>query len=214
MATLRHLRVPPAGGHPVSESRASVLVMHSGKGPGAGPALDERQRAVVELAPTAAGVVVGAPGTGKTTTLVERVASLVAGGMSPDAIVVLTPSRQSATLLRDRLALAVDRATAGPLARSVASLAFQIVRAYEVHAHREPPQLLTARGGTDWFMDAGGLFDGAGHACSSIAAWSSASMDSMATAVSVSLAAASSDSANSSGVTPGSSTRMCPIMKW
>ena len=74
------------------------------------------------------------PGTGKTTTLVDRVASLVAGGMSPDAIVVLTPSRQSATLLRDRLALAVDRATSGPLARSVASLAFQLVRAAEVHA--------------------------------------------------------------------------------
>ena len=117
--------------------------MHSGKGPGAGPALDERQRAVIELAPMAAGVVVGAPGTGKTTALVQRVASLVAGGMSADAIVVLTPSRQSATLLRDRLALAVDEATSGPLARSVASLAFQVVRAFEVHAHREPPQLLT-----------------------------------------------------------------------
>ncbi|WP_374316453.1 UvrD-helicase domain-containing protein, partial [Microbacterium sp.] len=110
---------------------------------GAATVLDDRQRAVVGLPPDASGVVVGAPGTGKTTALVARVAALVEGGLDPDAVLVLTPSRQTATALRDRLAIAVDRATSGPLARSVASFAFQLVRAHAVATDAEPPQLLT-----------------------------------------------------------------------
>ncbi|MCR2812059.1 ATP-dependent DNA helicase [Microbacterium sp. zg.Y1084] len=104
---------------------------------------DSAQRRVLALEPGASAVVVGAPGTGKTATLVARVHALVQAGVDPDAIVVLTASRTAATLLRDRLALAIGRATAGPLARSVASLAFQLVRGAEVHAGAEPPQLLT-----------------------------------------------------------------------
>ncbi|KRB35711.1 ATP-dependent helicase [Microbacterium sp. Root180] len=117
--------------------------MVSRDGSGAATALDDSQRAVVALASTASGVVVGAPGTGKTTALVARVAALVDGGLDPDAVLVLTPSRQTATALRDRLAIAVDRATSGPLARSVASFAFQLVRARAVASDAEPPQLLT-----------------------------------------------------------------------
>ncbi len=90
-------------------------------GSGAAIALDEAQRAVVDLPATASGVVVGAPGTGKTSTLVARVAALVERGVDPDAILVLTPSRQTATALRDRLALAIGRATSGP-ARAVGRL--------------------------------------------------------------------------------------------
>ncbi len=104
---------------------------------------DAGQEAVLALAAAASGVVVGAPGTGKTAVLVERVLRLVADGVDPDELVVLTPTRRTATALRDRLALAVDRATSGPLARSVPSFAFQLVRAAEVAAGREPPQLLT-----------------------------------------------------------------------
>ncbi|MFD1338554.1 ATP-dependent helicase [Microbacterium lemovicicum] len=104
---------------------------------------DEAQHAVITLPASASGVVVGAPGTGKTRTLVARVAELVASGVDPDAVLVLTPSRQTATALRDRLALAVGRATSGALARSVASFAFQLVRGAEVNAGNEPPQLLT-----------------------------------------------------------------------
>ncbi|MFE7845254.1 ATP-dependent helicase [Microbacterium sp. NPDC057407] len=106
-------------------------------------ALDVRQRVVVQLPTGASGVVVGAPGTGKTVTLIARVAELVARGVDPDSVLVLTPSRQTATSLRDRLAVAVGRATAGPLARSVASFAYQIVRANAVITGAEPPQLLT-----------------------------------------------------------------------
>lgn len=104
---------------------------------------DEAQRTVLTLPPDASGVVVGAPGTGKTRTIVERVARLVADGMPPEALIVLTPTRQAATSLRDRLALAVGVATTGPLARSVAAFAYQLVRAEMVRTAAEPPQLLT-----------------------------------------------------------------------
>ncbi|MBD8024294.1 ATP-dependent helicase [Microbacterium gallinarum] len=126
-------------------------------GSGATAALDDPQRLVVDLAADASGVVVGAPGTGKTTALVARVSSLVGAGVDPDAILVLTPTRQTATALRDRLALAVGRATSGPLARSVASFAFQLVRANAVALDADPPQLLT---GGDEDQLIGDLLDG------------------------------------------------------
>lgn len=107
------------------------------------PAPDATQRAVLRLPADASGVVAGGPGSGKTSTLVARVAALVEEGHDPDSILVLTPSRQTATALRDRLGLAVGRATAGPLARSVASYAFQLVRAHAVATEADPPQLLT-----------------------------------------------------------------------
>ncbi len=104
---------------------------------------DAAQSAVLALSADASAVVVGAPGSGKSWTIVERVRRLVAGGLDPDRLVVLTASRQAATELRDRLAIAVGVATAGPLARSVASFAFQLVRAEDVRAGAEPPRLLT-----------------------------------------------------------------------
>ncbi|MCO5952296.1 ATP-dependent helicase [Microbacterium yannicii] len=106
-------------------------------------AADAPQAAVLSLPVEASGVVVGAPGAGKTETLVARVARLVETGVDPDTVLVLTPSRQTATALRDRLGLAVRVATTGPLARSVASYAFQIVRAHAVAVDADPPQLLT-----------------------------------------------------------------------
>ncbi|MFS0794224.1 ATP-dependent helicase [Microbacterium sp. 1P10AE] len=105
--------------------------------------LDPEQRVVVGWAPEASGAVVGAPGSGKTSTVLTRVRSLVARGVDPDHILVLTPTRPAATALRDPLALAVGRATAGALARSLASFAFQVVRGAEVRRGAEPPQLLT-----------------------------------------------------------------------
>ena len=104
---------------------------------------DAAQRAVIELPADASGAVIGAPGTGKTATVVARVAHLLAAGLAPEQVLVLTPTRTSATALRDRLALSVAVATAGPLARSVAAFAYQLVRAHAVHRGDEPPQLLT-----------------------------------------------------------------------
>ncbi|MBA8817328.1 superfamily I DNA/RNA helicase/RecB family exonuclease [Microbacterium halimionae] len=105
--------------------------------------LVSEQRDVVDADPEASFVVVGAPGTGKTATVVARVAALVAQGVSVDSIVVLTATRSAATGLRDELGLAAGAATSGPLARSVASFAYGLVRSAEVAAGRESPQLLT-----------------------------------------------------------------------
>ncbi|MFE5410535.1 ATP-dependent helicase [Microbacterium sp. NPDC056569] len=117
--------------------------MTSGRADHAAIPPDSCQQTVLTLPPDASGVIVGAPGTGKTDTLIARVGALVGAGLDPDSILVLTPSRQTATALRDRLGLAVGVATTGPLARSVASYAFQIVRAHAVAADADPPQLLT-----------------------------------------------------------------------
>ncbi len=105
--------------------------------------LDPAQAAVVALPPAASAVVVGGPGSGKTTALAERLRVLAETAGTADTALVLTPSRPTATALRDRLALTVGRATSGPLARSVASFAYGIVRADAVRRGAPAPQLLT-----------------------------------------------------------------------
>ncbi|MFS0893245.1 ATP-dependent helicase [Microbacterium sp. 179-I 3D3 NHS] len=105
---------------------------------------DAAQQAVVAAPTTASGVIIGAPGTGKTRTLVDRVVHLLdGGGLRPEEVLVLTPSRQAATALRDRIGVRVTQATPGPLARSLGSFAFQLVRGAMVRAGEEPPALLT-----------------------------------------------------------------------
>lgn len=122
---------------------------------GGADGLDAAQAAVVMLPPDASGVVIGAPGTGKTEALIARVARLLtSASVGVDEVLVLTPTRQTATALRDRLALVGGVATPGPLARSMASFAFQLVRAVAVQGGGvqgdgeqgggEPPRLLTA----------------------------------------------------------------------
>lgn len=106
--------------------------------------LDDSQRSVLDVSDDASVAVLGAPGTGKTTTLVSLVADRVlARGWLPDELVVLAPSRSAATRLRDRLAVRLSVPTKGPIARTVNSLAFDIVRHARASAGLEPPRLLT-----------------------------------------------------------------------
>jgi superfamily I DNA/RNA helicase/RecB family exonuclease len=108
-------------------------------------ALDAGQRAVVDLPDGASASVLGAPGSGKTTTIVELVADRIDGrGWSPDSVLVLASSRAAATRLRDRLALRVGKPSNGPLARTVSSLAFELVGAAARAAGATPPRLVTA----------------------------------------------------------------------
>lgn len=105
---------------------------------------DAAQRAVIGAPVTASGVVLGGPGTGKTSALVDRVAHLLdQGSLGPEEVLVLTPSRQAATALRDRIGVRIGQATPGPMARSLGSFAFQVVRGAMVSAGAEPPALLT-----------------------------------------------------------------------
>ena len=68
-------------------------------------------------------IVLGSPGSGKTSALRKLVAELEKTS-EPEGILVLTPSRQSATKLRDLLALESRKPTSSPRAQSVTGYAF------------------------------------------------------------------------------------------
>lgn len=89
--------------------------------------LDAAQLAVTQRAAGESFVVVGAPGAGKTTALVELVARRVETGLvATNDIVVLTGQRLAANRLREALAARLRRPTNGPLARTPMSLALAL----------------------------------------------------------------------------------------
>ncbi|MES2171485.1 MAG: UvrD-helicase domain-containing protein, partial [Actinomycetota bacterium] len=105
---------------------------------------DPSQRAVIELDDAASAAVIGAPGSGKTSTLIELVADRVlARGWSPESVLVLSATRSSATRLRDAIAERLAVPTLGPLARTANSVAFQVLRDAAVRSGDEAPRLLT-----------------------------------------------------------------------
>lgn len=111
-------------------------------------AADPSQAAVLALPDDRHAAVIGAPGTGKTTTLARLVALRLtrADAISPDGhatVLALTSARSAATALRDRLASSVERVMPGALARTVNSLAFQIVAHAAAVQGQEAPTLLT-----------------------------------------------------------------------
>ncbi|KQS15668.1 hypothetical protein ASG05_12835 [Frigoribacterium sp. Leaf186] len=108
------------------------------------PALDDSQRAVLDLPDGRSAAVVGAPGSGKTRTLVEFVVDRVEGrGWGPTAVLALAPTRSTATTLRDVIASRLTVPTPGPLARTVSSLAFDVVGHAARLAGLPVPTLLT-----------------------------------------------------------------------
>lgn len=92
--------------------------------------LDASQRAVLDRPASETFAVLGGPGSGKTTTavalLVDRIRS---GTVEPGRALLLTPRRTAAAELRDELALRIGTALPGPLARTPASVAFEVASA-------------------------------------------------------------------------------------
>lgn len=108
------------------------------------PPLDADQSAVLALPDGASAVVLGAPGTGRTTTAVALVADRIRSGrLASDAVLLLAPRRAQASRLRDRLLLEVGRPVSAPLARTAASLAFDIARREAAEDGRDAPVLLS-----------------------------------------------------------------------
>lgn len=106
--------------------------------------LDESQARVVGSPDGVSAAVIGAPGTGKTTTLIETLVDRVEGrGHGPRSVLVLTPARSTATRLRDVIAARLGVPTPGPMARTISSLAFDVVGHSALLAGAEPPTLLT-----------------------------------------------------------------------
>lgn len=106
--------------------------------------LDDSQAVVIAIGEGQSVAVLGAPGSGKTTILIELVADRVENrGYSPDDILVLSATRATATTLRDRLALRLGAPSNGPLARTANSVAFQILQGVAAIDGAAPPVLLT-----------------------------------------------------------------------
>jgi superfamily I DNA/RNA helicase/RecB family exonuclease len=89
--------------------------------------LQDFQLRAVNLPSDAIATVIGSPGSGKTTCLKARFLHLVDKGAKPEQVVVIAQTRDSANLYRDQLALELQGATAGPLAKTLTSLAFSVV---------------------------------------------------------------------------------------
>ena len=72
-------------------------------------------------------LVLGAPGTGKTATLIQSVVSRINSGFDPNQILILTYGRESASALRDAIVLRTSMSSFEPIARTFHSLAFSIL---------------------------------------------------------------------------------------
>lgn len=86
-------------------------------------------------------LVLGGPGTGKTTLVARAMARRLRGGLAP--ALVLTGSRQAASELRDQVVLAAGRAAVQPAIMTVHALALALVRRYG-DPEDAAPRLLTA----------------------------------------------------------------------
>jgi len=108
------------------------------------PPLDAHQaaavRAVLAGEPT---VVLGAPGTGRTTTALAMLVESVRAGVPADRVVMLSPRRRSAGELRERVAGLLGVVTRGPLVRTPTSLAFSVLRTEALTAGLPLPTLIS-----------------------------------------------------------------------
>ncbi len=111
--------------------------------PASAPRLDPTQQAVVDH-PGGPLLVLAGPGTGKTTTIVEAVATRIEAGLDPEQILVLTFSRKAAAELRTRITSRVDRTIREPLARTLHSYAYGVLRRAALLRGEAPPRLLTS----------------------------------------------------------------------
>jgi superfamily I DNA/RNA helicase len=105
--------------------------------------LDPTQQAVVDH-PGGPLLVLAGPGTGKTTTIVEAVATRIEAGVDPERILVLTFSRKAAAELRARITARVARTIREPLARTFHSYAYGVLRRAALLRGEPPPRLLTS----------------------------------------------------------------------
>ena len=96
-------------------------------------------------------VVLGAPGSGKTTLAIDYLVRLVnVQGVHPDQLRLLTPTRQQATELRDAVGIRVSTPTRGPMVMSIQAFAFDLVRTDRERRGEPPPRL---RSGADVDLD-------------------------------------------------------------
>lgn len=105
---------------------------------------DAAQRRVLELDPDRHARVLGAPGTGKTSLLVEAFTRLVMrDAWNEGDALVLAPNRLVATELRGRIEARIERPIGGTFVRTVPSLAFAVLQRHAALRGESMPRLLT-----------------------------------------------------------------------
>lgn len=109
--------------------------------------LSASQAKVAQLPLDAKAVVFGSPGSGKTTALkalyLAKVAKDNPARVETHEVLAIAASREAANLLRDELALAFQGATSGPMARSLSSFAFQVLRQQALALGTKAPELIS-----------------------------------------------------------------------
>lgn len=101
------------------------------------------QAAVEALPPEAIAVVLGSPASGKTTAVRVLVQSSLARGLQADQILVLAANREAANALRDQIAIDLQTATPGPMARTLTSFAFGLLRQRAISNGLKLPELIS-----------------------------------------------------------------------
>jgi superfamily I DNA/RNA helicase/RecB family exonuclease len=105
-------------------------------------------RVITDPATRGAVRLIGGPGTGKTTLLVDAAAAHIAAGVDPESVLLLCPTASCA--VRTRRALSTALASRGgpavirqPLVRTLHSYAFAVLRSAAQRAGSPPPRLVT-----------------------------------------------------------------------
>ncbi|MFD2797136.1 ATP-dependent helicase [Promicromonospora vindobonensis] len=106
--------------------------------------LDDTQAAAVEAALShRATLVLGAPGSGKTTVTCEVAVRALDSGMRPERVLVLASSRRAAARLRDEVAARAGRTVGAPMVRTASSAAFAVLHKRAAALEQPTPTLVS-----------------------------------------------------------------------
>ena len=106
--------------------------------------LDDTQAAAAEAALSHhATLVLGAPGSGKTTVTCEVAVRALAAGLRPERVLVLASSRRAAARLRDEVAARAGRTVGAPMVRTASSAAFAVLHKRAAALEQPTPTLVS-----------------------------------------------------------------------
>ena len=94
--------------------------------------------------------VFGKAGSGKTTTLIRAALSRMDVGQDPNTVLIITYGRESASIIRDQIAIGAKSTATNPLARTFHSLAFSILN--EKLSPEDPMYILVSGAEQDAFI--------------------------------------------------------------
>ena len=94
--------------------------------------------------------VFGGAGTGKTSTLIRSALSRMDAGQDPNSLLIITYGRESASIIRDQIAIGAKSTATNPLARTFHSLAFSILN--EKLSPEDPIYILVSGAEQDAFI--------------------------------------------------------------